>query len=258
MTSFASWNVAGLRACEKKGFIDWYKSQNLDVLCLQEVKAEVSQLSEELVNPKGYSTLYAPAKKKGYSGVSTWVRDGINHNHTVGLGIAEFDDEGRTIITEFDEYFLFNCYFPNGQRDHGRVPYKLSFSDAVLEKALQLKAKTKKEIIITGDFNTAHHEIDLANPKTNTKTTGFLPIEREWMTKFQNSGFVDLFRLFTPAENGHYTWWTFRGDCRQRNIGWRIDYFWVSTNLSTKAKECSHQNKILGSDHCPVFLKINC
>lgn len=258
MTSIASWNVAGLRACEKKGFIDWYKSQDLDIYCMQEVKAEVSQLSSDLVNPPGYTTLYAPAVKKGYSGVSTWVRDGIEHKHTIGLGVEEFDCEGRTIITEFKDYILFNCYFPNGQRDHGRVPYKLSFSDTVMQKALELKAKTKKEVIITGDFNTAHHAIDLANPKTNTKTTGFLPIERDWMTKFQESGFVDAFRALKPDESGHYTWWTFRGDCRARNIGWRIDYFWVSTNLFQKIEHCLHQSEIHGSDHCPIVIKFNC
>lgn len=251
----ASWNVAGLRACEKKGYLDWYKENKFDVICLQETKALPEQLSQELVNPKNYEALYAPAEKKGYSGVSTWVKKGINFKHKIGLGLHEYDSEGRTIITEFDDFILFNCYFPNGQRDHGRVPYKLSFSDEVVSQAMKLKKKTGKEVVITGDFNTAHHEIDLANPKTNTKTTGFLPIEREWMTNFQSKGFVDAFREFTPKENGHYTWWTFRGDCRARNIGWRIDYFWTSKEFTSRLKKCFHQPEVTGSDHCPIVLE---
>ena len=254
--TIASWNVAGLRAGEKKGFHDWLAKYQYDIICLQEVKALPEQLSEELVNPSDYDVLYAPAQKKGYSGVATWVRKGVEHQHTIGLNIEEFDSEGRALITEFQNFILINCYFPNGQRDHARVPYKLRFCEEVSKKALALKKKTKKEVIITGDYNTAHHEIDLANPKTNTKTTGFLPIEREWMTKFQKQGFTDLFRKFTPDENGHYTWWTFRGDCRQRNIGWRIDYFWSTNDFVKNVLNCSHHPEVQGSDHCPISLEI--
>lgn len=250
----ASWNVAGLRACEKKGYLDWVSDNKFDVICLQETKALPEQLSDSLVNPDDYEVLYAPAQKKGYSGVSTWVKKGITFKNKVGLGKEEFDSEGRTIITEFDNFILFNCYFPNGQRDHGRVPYKLSFSDEVANQALALKEKTGKEVVITGDFNTAHHEIDLANPKTNTKTTGFLPIEREWMDKFKKKGFIDAFREFTPNENGHYTWWTFRGDCRARNVGWRIDYFWTTDGFKKRIQNCFHQPEVQGSDHCPIVL----
>ena len=250
----ASWNVAGLRACEKKGFYDWYLSFDADVICLQETKALPEQLNDRLVTPDNHEAIYAPAQKKGYSGVSTWVRKGVNHKHTIGLGIEEFDSEGRCIITEFDDYILFNCYFPNGKRDHTRVPYKLEFSKEVAKQALALKKKTKKEVIITGDYNTAHHEIDLANPKTNKKSTGFLPIEREWMDEFKAQGFTDLFREFTPDENGHYTWWTYRGDCRERNIGWRIDYFWSTDGILKSVKSCEHHKDVLGSDHCPISL----
>jgi exodeoxyribonuclease-3 len=251
-----SWNVAGLRACEKKGFYEWYLDTNPDVICLQETKALPEQLSERLVSPDNHEALYAPADKKGYSGVATWVRKGVNVKHTVGLGIEEFDTEGRTIISEFDDYILFNCYFPNGKRDHSRVPYKLDFSREVAKQALALKKKTKKEVIITGDYNTAHHEIDLANPKTNKKSTGFLPIEREWMDEFKDQGFTDVFRHFTPDENGHYTWWTYRGDCRARNIGWRIDYFWCTDKMLERVNACSHHTDILGSDHCPISLEM--
>lgn len=254
--SISSWNVAGLRACEKKGFHDWVKEYDYDVICLQETKALPEQLNDSLVNPENYEALYAPAEKKGYSGVATWVRKGINHKHTVGLDIQEFDCEGRTIITEFDSFFLFNCYFPNGQRDHGRVPYKLNYCKAIEDTALELKNKTGKDIVITGDYNTAHHAIDLANPKTNTNTTGFLEIERKWMDHFEKNGFVDLFRKFTPNENGHYTWWTFRGDCRARNIGWRIDYFWSTQNIAKNVSECVHHSSVLGSDHCPISINI--
>ncbi|WP_034732907.1 exodeoxyribonuclease III [Bacteriovorax sp. Seq25_V] len=250
----ASWNVAGLRACEKKGYHDWVRDFDADIICLQETKALPEQLNDSLVNPVNHEAIYAPAEKKGYSGVSTWVRKGIEHKHTIGLGIEKFDCEGRTIITEFSNFILINCYFPNGQRDHGRVPYKLEFSREVAKKALTLKKKTKKEVIITGDYNTAHHEIDLANPKTNTKSTGFLPIEREWMDEFKGQGFTDIFREFTPDENGHYTWWTFRGDCRARNIGWRIDYFWSTNELLPRVKACEHHSDVMGSDHCPISM----
>jgi len=251
-----SWNVAGLRACEKKGFYDWYLEQDPDVICLQETKALPEQLNERLVTPDNHEALYAPAQKKGYSGVATWVRKGVNVKHTIGLGIEEFDVEGRTIISEFDEFILINCYFPNGKRDHSRVPYKLEFSREVARQALNLKKKTKKEVIITGDYNTAHHAIDLANPKTNKKSTGFLPIEREWMDEFKEQGFTDVFRHFTPEENGHYTWWTYRGDCRERNIGWRIDYFWCTEEILKKVSSCMHHADILGSDHCPISMKM--
>lgn len=251
----SSWNVAGIRACEKKGFLDWIEESKPDIICLQETKALPEQLSEALVTPEGFSALYAPAERKGYSGVATWVRDGIEAKHKIGLGIEEFDCEGRTIISEFSNFFLINCYFPNGKRDHSRVPYKLEFCREVAKQALALKKKYKKEVIITGDYNTAHHEVDLANPKTNKKSTGFLPIEREWMDEFKEQGFTDLFREFTdPQENGHYTWWTYRGDCRARNIGWRIDYFWSTNGLLEKVTDCDHSPEVLGSDHCPINL----
>lgn len=250
----SSWNVAGIRACEKKGFHDWVNEARPDIICLQETKALPEQLSEKLVNPKNYDALYVPAERKGYSGVATWVKKGIEFEHTVGLKREEFDCEGRTLITEFQDFILINCYFPNGKRDHSRVPYKLDFSREVAKQALALRKKKKKEVVICGDYNTAHHEIDLANPKTNVKSTGFLPIEREWMDEFQSQGFVDLFRKFTPEENGHYTWWTYRGDCRERNIGWRIDYFWSTEGLLDRVKSCDHSIEVLGSDHCPINL----
>ncbi|MCF8060803.1 MAG: exodeoxyribonuclease III [Bacteriovoracaceae bacterium] len=252
----SSWNVAGIRACEKKGFHDWVEQSKPDIICLQETKALPEQLGENLVSPEGYVALYAPAERKGYSGVATWVKEGLEHSHVIGLGIDEFDSEGRTIITEFNSFILINCYFPNGKRDHSRVPYKLEFSREVASRALAMKKSLKKEVIITGDYNTAHQEIDLANPKTNTKSTGFLPIERKWMDEFCEQGFSDLFRHFTPDENGHYTWWTYRGDCRERNIGWRIDYFWATNDLVPQILSCTHSPEVLGSDHCPINMEL--
>ncbi len=252
----SSWNVAGLRACEKKGFHDWVAQESPDIICLQETKAMPEQLSPELVNPESYQATYVPAERKGYSGVATWVKEGIEFKHLGGLGIEKFDCEGRTLITEFSQFIPINCYFPNGKRDHSRVPYKLEFCREVAKLALKLKKKKKKEVVICGDYNTAHHPIDLANPKTNTKSTGFLPIEREWMDEFQTQGFRDLFREFTPDENGHYTWWTYRGDCRARNIGWRIDYFWSTEDFLEEVILCNHSPEIMGSDHCPINLFI--
>ena len=250
----SSWNVAGLRACEKKGFYNWYLKDNADIICLQETKALEEQLSEQMLSPEFHKTFYVSAKKKGYSGVSTWVRKGLNVTHKEGLGIDKFDNEGRTIISEFDDFILFNCYFPNGQRDHARVPYKLEYSKEVQSQAVKLQKR--RPVILTGDFNTAHREIDLENPKTNKNSSGFLLIEREWMDQFEKKGFIDLFREKNKNESGNYTWWTYRGDCRSRNIGWRIDYFWSSPQVKKILKNCFHQKEVLGSDHCPLSLEL--
>lgn len=174
----------------------------------------------------------------------------------LGLGLKRFDDEGRTIIAEYKNFFLINGYFPNGQRDLGRVPYKLDYSETIVERALTLMSDFKKPVIITGDFNTAHQAIDLANPKTNTKTTGFLLEEREWLDSMLERGFIDTFRNFYPEQNGHYTWWTYRNGCRERNIGWRIDYFMVSEGLSKKIKNAYILPEVMGSDHCPIGLTL--
>lgn len=248
--------MAGLRACEKKGFLDWVADEKADIICLQEVKALPEQLSAELVLPEEYIATYAPAQRKGYSGVATWIKKDLKFKNTVGIKLEKFDSEGRTLISEFDKFILFNCYFPNGQRDHGRVPYKLEYCRELTKYALKMSKKLGKPLVITGDYNTAHHEIDLANPKANIKTTGFLPIERQWMDEYQAQGFVDAFRKFTPEENGHYTWWTFRNNCRERNIGWRIDYFWVYGAVAKQMKSCYHRTEVHGSDHCPIILEL--
>lgn len=255
MKRLASWNVNGLRACIKKGFYKWLENIEAEVICIQETKANEDQVDIERAKELGYKVLWASADKKGYSGVATFYKNNPKEIF-IGLGIEEFDCEGRTIITIFDDFILFNCYFPNGQRDLGRVPYKLKFSEAVAKRALELEQKYGLPSLICGDYNTAHQEIDLKNWKANQKTTGFLPIEREWMDSFISKGFVDLFRYHYPDKPEEYTWWTYRGDCRARNIGWRIDYFFSCETLASKTIDCYHQPNVMGSDHCPVILEL--
>lgn len=250
-----SWNINGIRACYKKGLDNFLSDQMADIFCLQEIKAFKEQFPSELLTQYPYHYIYS-AKKAGYSGVSI-ISKKKPLKITYGIGIKEFDDEGRVLIAEYNDFVLLNCYFPNGQRDHARVAFKLKFSDKVLLKCKKIMSQTKKPVIVCGDFNTAHSAIDLANPKTNTKTTGFLPHERAWIDKFIASGFTDTFRTLHPSLLHQYTWWTYRGDCRERNIGWRIDYFFVSQKLVSKIKESYHLPSIVGSDHCPVVLNLN-
>ena len=244
-----SWNVNGIRACVNKGFIDFIGKYSPDIICLQEIKANEDQFPPELMEIKGYNFFIHSAKKKGYSGVAVLSKEKPTKV------VTELSIEGRLQILTFKNFILFNCYFPNGQRDHARVDYKLEFYDEVL-KLYKKYTKQGHDVIITGDFNTAHHPIDLANPKSNKKTTGFLEHEREWLDKYLNAGMVDALRIFHPEEEGHYTWWTYRGDCRARNIGWRIDYFMISEALKKKAKSCYHLPQVLGSDHCPIVLEL--
>lgn len=252
-----SWNVNGIRACGKKGFFEWMQKSKAQVVCLQETKAHPEQLPQEWLEPKGYDSYFASAKKKGYSGVAVYVSKKYPPiSVTEGLGIEKYDSEGRTLIIEFEDFVLINGYFPNGQRDHGRVPYKLAYSQEVADQALKLKKKLKKEVIVCGDFNTAHYPVDLANPKTNTKSTGFLPIEREWLDSFVEQGFSDIFREHHKDEVGHYTWWTYRSNCRERNIGWRLDYFFGTKKILPKVKTVSILPEVLGSDHCPIELEL--
>lgn len=249
----ASWNVNGIRACINKGFFDWLEKQALDVICLQEMKAQFDQLPEKLISNSNYDLTVSLGDRKGYSGVATLVHKKINHSSIPQIGIEKFDTEGRCIITEFDNFVLFNGYHPNGKRDHSRVDFKLEYSEAVLKKALAYRKKNKPAILC-GDFNTAHTEIDLANPKTNKKTTGFLPNERAWIDKLVKKGFIDSYRHLHPEQTGAYTWWTYRGDCRARNVGWRIDYFFIDELLEGKLKQAGIQADVMGSDHCPITL----
>ncbi|HBG60242.1 MAG: exodeoxyribonuclease III [Omnitrophica WOR_2 bacterium GWF2_38_59] len=248
-----SWNVNGIRAIEKKGFLDFLQKESPDILCLQETKCNPEQLTDKLLAPKEYKSYWSSAEKKGYSGVCIYTKEEpVSVKH--GFGIEEFDSEGRILILEFKDFDLFNIYYPNGGAANKRVPYKLDFYKAFLDHANKLKKKGKK-LIICGDVNTAHNEIDLARPKSNENNTGFLPEERAWITKFIDNGFIDTFRQFNN-EPGHYTWWDYKTKARERDVGWRIDYFFITENLLSKLKKAFIMKYILGSDHCPTGIEL--
>lgn len=249
-----SWNVNGIRAIEKKGFFEWMAQEGADIVCLQETKAHPQQLNEKFHQPDGYFSYWSAAEKKGYSGVAIYSK--IKPlKVTEGLGVKEFDSEGRTLIAEYKEFILYNIYYPNGGQGNKRVPFKMDFYDAFLKHVEKLR-KSGKKIIVTGDVNTAHTEIDLARPKENAKNTGFLPQEREWVTKFLKCGYVDTFRHFNK-EPGHYTWWDYYTGARARDVGWRIDYFFVTENLLPHLRKAFILKEVMGSDHCPVGIEID-
>ncbi len=248
-----TWNVNGIRAALGKGLQEWIDTETPDVLCLQEIKARPEQLSEEQRSFPGYSVIWNPAERPGYSGVATFCRE-QPLGADLGLAVAEFDIEGRVICTRHPDFLLYNIYFPNGQRGQDRVDYKLRFYARLLEVCDRLHA-SGENIIITGDFNTAHQPIDLRNPEENQNTSGFMPEERAWVDRFLEHGFVDVYRKLYP-EKVQYTWWTYRFGARQRNIGWRIDYFLVSEKLAPRVKDVIVHDAVTGSDHCPVSLII--
>ncbi len=254
MIRIISWNVNGIRAADRKGFLDWLEETKSDIVCVQETKAHPDNLRKELLSPDGYETFWAAAERKGYSGVGVFTK--INPlSVSYGLGKREFDAEGRLIMLDYGEFILFNIYFPNGGTGNRRVPFKLRFYDCFLEKANKLKAEGKR-LVICGDVNTAHQEIDLARPKENEKNTGFLPEERAWITKFIENGYIDTFRYFN-REGGHYTWWDYKTKARERNIGWRLDYFFVSDNFIDQVKASRILKDVMGSDHCPIELLLD-
>ncbi len=249
-----TWNVNGIRAALGKGLKAWVLAQAPDVMCLQEIKARPEQLSDEQREFPGYQAIWNPAERPGYSGVATLLRS-APLDVTLGLGEARFDVEGRVIATQHPDFYLYNIYFPNGQRGRDRVDYKLDFYTRLLEICDQRHADGQ-HIIITGDFNTAHQPIDLRNPEENEQTSGFLPEERAWVQKFLDHGFVDVYRLLYP-DRVQYTWWTYRFAARQRGIGWRIDYFLVSQALVSRVRDVIIHEDVGGSDHCPVTLLID-
>ena len=247
---FVSWNVNGIRAVEKKGFIDMLREFDADVVCLQETKAQPEQLSDALKEISGYTSYWHSAERKGYSGVACYSRIKPEAVH-YGLGDGEFDSEGRVLTLEFKTYYLINIYFPNSGEKLVRLDYKLRFNEQLIAFAKELEKK--KAVILCGDFNVAHKEIDLKNPKNNVKNAGFTPEERAWMDSFVAAGYVDTFRIFNQ-EPEHYTWWSYRFSARAKNIGWRIDYFCVSDAAKTRVQRAAILHEILGSDHCPVEL----
>lgn len=246
-----SWNVNGLRAAMTKGFMDAFNELDADMFCLQETKLQPEQIA--MVLP-GYEQYWNSAVKKGYSGTAIFTR--VKPLSVVnGIGIEEHDQEGRVITAEYDSFYLVTCYTPNSQRELARLDYRMTWEDAF--RAYLLELDKKKPVILCGDLNVAHNEIDLKNPKTNRKNAGFSDEEREKMTELLGAGFTDTFRFLYPDAVDAYSWWSYMGKARDRNVGWRIDYFVTSQRLDDAIVEAKIHSQILGSDHCPVELEIN-
>ena len=247
-----SWNVNGIRAIAKKGFSEWLAGADPDVLCLQETKAQPDQLTEELTEPSGYRTFWASAEKKGYSGVAVYSRFEPESVRT--MGIAQFDSEGRVLVVEYPTFTLITAYFPNSQDGGKRLGYKIEFCDAMHQLCDELTAKGRK-LVLCGDYNVSHKPIDLARPKENESSAGYLPEERAWMDRFTGGGYVDTFRKFV-SDGGHYTWWSYITRGRERNVGWRLDYHCVNGPMDPHVADSTIQDEVMGSDHCPVTLQL--
>ncbi len=249
-----SWNVNGIRACAKKGFKEFIDEYSPDVLFLQETKVAESDLPDELCNPYGYQSVWHSAERKGYSGVAVLTR--LTPTNVIsGFGNPEFDCEGRVIQIEFNDLLILGVYFPNGQKDDTRLNYKLRFYNALFDYCDEMRSMGKK-LIVCGDYNTAHTPMDLARPKENQHTSGFLPIEREWISELCRRGYVDIYRKQHP-NNESYSWWSYRSAAREKNIGWRIDYFMVGDDVQDQVTESFILNQVMGSDHCPVGIRLN-
>jgi exodeoxyribonuclease-3 len=252
-----SWNVNGIRAIYKKGaFVDIFTRLKPDILCLQETKAESSQLSKDILEHRGYFSYFAHSMtRKGYSGVAIFSKT-KPQKVEVGIGMPGMDDEGRTLVAYFKDFVLINCYFPNGGQGPHRLQYKMEFYDEFLKFTNKLR-KSGKKVIFCGDVNTAHTEIDLARPKENEKNTGFLPEERAWLDEVTADGYVDVFRHFYPNKRDVYTYWDQKTGARDRNVGWRIDYFFASSSIIKKIKSFKTHSDFLGSDHCPISIELD-
>lgn len=251
MMKFISWNVNGLRACVKKGFLDFFNEVDADFFCVQETKLQEGQINLEL---EGYYQYWNYAVKKGYSGTAIFTKH-EPINVTYGIGIEEHDQEGRVITLEYPNFYLITVYTPNSQNELARLDYRMQWEEDF--RAYLVKLDENKPVIVCGDLNVAHQQIDLKNPKTNTKNPGFTPDERNQMTHLLNAGFTDTFRYFYPTKEDCYSWWSYRANARAKNVGWRIDYFLTSNRLSTELKDATIYAEILGSDHCPVGLTLN-
>ena len=245
-----SWNVNGLRACMQKGFMDFFREVDADIFCIQESKLQERQIALEL---PGYYQYWNYAEKKGYSGTAIFTKkEPISVSY--GIGIEEHDHEGRVITLEYETFYMVTCYTPNSQNELARLPYRMQWEDDFRSYLKALDAK--KPVILCGDLNVAHEEIDLKNPKTNHKNAGFSDEEREKMTTLLHAGFTDTFRYFYPDAQGIYSWWSYRFKAREKNAGWRIDYFITSASLNEKLLDAKIHTEVLGSDHCPVELTI--
>ncbi|MDQ0149033.1 exodeoxyribonuclease III [Eubacterium multiforme] len=250
MKKLISWNVNGIRACVKKGFLEYFNESNADIFCLQETKLQEGQLDLEL---DGYYEYWNYAEKKGYSGTALFTKE-KPLNVLYGLGIEEHDKEGRVITAEFNEYYVVTVYTPNSKEKLARLDYRMNWEDEF--RSFLKELEKNKPVIVCGDLNVAHNEIDLKNPKTNRKNAGFSDEERAKFSELLNSGFIDTFRYFYPDLEGAYSWWSYRFNARKNNAGWRIDYFLVSESLKDRLVDAKIHTEVLGSDHCPVELTI--
>lgn len=256
-----SWNVNGIRAAEKKGLFDFIQKEKPDIFCLQETKIDAESLSKLDFLPKNYYAFFSHADKKGYSGVSTFVSEKIisqHKNNTFGLGENSFDSEGRYLISEFKDFILYNTYFPSGTTGEERQNFKYKFLDHFIEHTSKLPAAKKNKIVVCGDFNICHREIDIHHPEIATKNelSGFLPAEREWFSAFLESGFSDIYRVLNGDKKQSYTWWSYRAGSRGKNLGWRIDYFLVASKFANRIKKAKIFPEIHGSDHCPISIEL--
>ena len=250
MKKLISWNVNGIRACVKKGFLEYFNEANADIFCLQETKLQEGQLD---LNLEGYHQYWNYAEKKGYSGTALFTKE-KPLNILYGLGIEEHDNEGRVITAEFNEYYVVTVYTPNSKEKLARLDYRMIWEDEF--RSFLKELEKNKPVIVCGDLNVAHNEIDLKNPKTNRKNAGFSDEERAKFSELLNSGFIDTFRYFYPELEGAYSWWSYRFNARKNNAGWRIDYFLVSNLLKDKLIDAKIHSEVFGSDHCPVELII--
>ena len=248
---FISWNVNGLRACMGKGFMEFFHAQDADFFCLQETKLQAGQIEMDTPDHTGY---WSYAEKKGYSGTAIFAKN-APLSVSYGIGVPELDNEGRVVTLEYENFFLVTCYTPNAQDGLKRLDHRMAWEDAFRNYLLELDSK--KPVIVCGDMNVAHKEIDLKNPKTNHKNPGFTDEEREKMTVLLDSGFTDTFRHLHPDDTDRYSWWSYRFHAREKNIGWRIDYFLVSDRLTSRVKSADISSEVLGSDHCPVTLELD-
>ena len=245
-----SWNVNGIRACVTKGFEDFFKQIDADIFCIQETKCQEGQIDLDF---DGYASYWNSAEKKGYSGTAIFTK--IKPKSVrYGIGIEDHDKEGRVITLEFEKFYMVNIYTPNAKRELERLDYRMIWEDEIRKYLLNLN--TEKPVIMCGDLNVAHEEIDLRNPKTNKGNAGFTDEERGKMTELLNSGFLDTFRLLYPNKEDAYSWWSYMGRAREKNVGWRIDYFIVSKDIEEKVKEATIYPDVMGSDHCPVGLEV--
>jgi len=253
MARIYSWNVNGIRACARKGFFDVLRDSDADIFCVQETKAHPEQLNEDFIEPDGYRSYWSSAERKGYSGVAVYTR--TEPMSVSRMEIPRFDNEGRALVLEYEDVIVISAYFPNSQEGGKRLDYKLDFCENMRGICDELD-REGKHVVLCGDYNIAHKPIDLANPKQNEKNAGYLPEEREWMDSFTSAGYIDTFRMFN-TEPGNYTWWTYRANARERNIGWRIDYHCVNRAAGDRVSRSEILPQIFGSDHCPIVIDID-